>query len=163
MTTPFLFNRFYQMDNRPTFNKLFNIASEKRRDDNLLAGRVLVPDMNPDGSYKVGRNPYSPQKDYRVTSYNNVSKDYPQLPEIGERPYRAFGLFGPGTPGSVDSPDGPVETPDFVKRGQIRGIMNFVPGGVPQSPGFNYDETLKNYPKQMQGIPRGNMPVYYSN
>lgn len=150
------------MDNRSTFNKLFNIASEKRKED-LLAGRVLVPSMNPDGSYKVERNPYSSQKDYQV-NYSNVIKDYPQLPDLsGDRPYRAFGLFGPGTPGSIDSPDGPIETPDFIKRGQIRGIMNFVPGGVPQSPGFNYEETLKKYPEQMQGIPRGNMPVYSSN
>jgi hypothetical protein len=40
-------------------------------------------------------------------------------------------------------------------------MMNFIPGGIPASPGFNYEETLKEYPEYMKGINQGNMPVYY--
>ena len=94
-----------------------------------------------------------------VTS--NTIKDYPELPDVGTS-YRAFGRFGPGTPTLVGDPSSPLEAPSFIDRGQIRSTMMFVPGGVKASPGFNYDASLKEYPEQMKGIKRGNMPVYYS-
>ena len=125
----------------------------------LLAANVLVPDMNPDGSFKV-----APPTKYRPeASVNtfNVHKNYPQLPDVGT-PYRAFGKFGSGTPSVIGDSSNPLTTPAFLDRGLIRGMMNFVPGGIPASPGFNYDETLRNYPEQMKGVKRGNMPVYYS-
>ena len=37
--------------------------------------------------------------------------------------------------------------------------MDFIPGGIPASEGFDYDKTLKNYPDVML-IQRGNMPVF---
>jgi hypothetical protein len=103
----------------------------------LIAANVLIPDMK--------------------TGYN-VRKNYTQLPVQregdvgGSNPYRALGIFG----GLGADPT------NIIERGQIRGMMDFVPGGIPASPGFNYDETLKKYPEQMQGVPRGNMPVYGS-
>jgi hypothetical protein len=38
--------------------------------------------------------------------------------------------------------------------------MDFIPGGIPASEGFDYDKTQKNYPDLMKGIERGNMPVF---
>jgi len=125
----------------------------------LLAAEVLVPDMNSDGSFKVAPpTPYRPEAS--VNTFN-VRKDYPQLPDVGT-PYRAFGRFGSGTPSVIGDPSNPLTTPSFLDRGQIRGRMNFVPGGIPASPGFNYDASLQTYPDEMKGIKRGNMPVYYS-
>ena len=121
----------------------------------LIAANVLVPDMNPDGSFKMSENFYTKKPE---TNFYNVRKDYPQLPVQregdvgGENPYRALGIFG----GLGADPT------DTQSRGFIRGSMQFVPGGIPASPGFNYDETLKQYPEQMKGIPKGNMPVYGS-
>jgi hypothetical protein len=106
----------------------------------LIAANVLIPDIKP-GQFG-----------------GNVRKNYPQLPVQregdvgGNNPYRALGIFG----GLGADPT------DIQERGYIRGMMNFVPGGIPASPGFNFDETLKKYPEQMQGVPRGNMPVYGS-
>lgn len=106
----------------------------------LIAANVIIPDMRP------GR-------------MGNVKKDYPQLPvqregDVGgdNNPYRVIGVFG----GLGADPT------DIQERGLIRGSMHFVPGGIPASTGFNYDETLKKYPEQMQGVPRGKMPVYGS-
>lgn len=119
----------------------------------LIAANVLVPDMNPDGSFKMSKNPYT---DKPEKNFYNVRQDYPQLPVQkegdvgGENPYRALGIFG----GLGADPT------DIQERGFIRGMMQFVPGGIPASPGFNYDQTLKKYPEQMKGIPKGNMPVY---
>jgi hypothetical protein len=91
---------------------------------------------------------------------SNVKQDYPQLPERGGDPYRAFGLFGNALPA-----DSPAREYGFITegdRGPIIGMMNFVPGGIPASEGFNYEESLKKYPNEMKGILRGNMPVYHS-
>ena len=91
---------------------------------------------------------------------SNIKQDYPQLPERGGDPYRAFGLFGAALPA-----DSPAREYGFITegdRGPIRGMMNFVPGGIPASEGFNYEESLKKYPNEMKGILRGNMPVYHS-
>jgi len=125
--------------------------------ENLIAADVLVPDMNPDGSFKVAPStPYRPEPS--VNTFN-IKKDYPQLPDVGT-PYRALGRFGSGTPGTIGEPSNPLQTPAFLDRGRIRGMMDFVPGGIPAAPGFNYDATLKEYPEEMKGIKRGNMPVY---
>jgi len=90
---------------------------------------------------------------------SNVIKDYPQLPKQGDTRYRAFGLFGNTLP--LDSKAREYGFNTEGERGLIRGMMNFVPGGIPASPGFNYEETLKKYPEYMKGINQGNMPVYY--
>ena len=117
----------------------------------LTAADVLVPDLNPDGSFKYVNDPFNGGK--RISG-SNVKVDYPTLPEVGQ-PYRAFGLFGPG-PRAADQgiPGG------YIDRGQIRGYMKFVPGGIPASPGFDYEATREKYPEYMQDIKRGNMPVY---
>ena len=139
-------------------NKSFNTGSSFQGPQ--IAANVLIPDMNPDGSFKIAPpNPYN-HGPSRINTFN-VNKDYPQLPERGT-PYRAFGRFGSGTPGVIGDPANPITTPAFMDRGQIRGMMNFVPGGVPASAGFNYEESLKEYPEQMKGVRKGNMPVYYS-
>ena len=138
-------------------NKAFNTGRSFQVPQ--IAADVIIPDMNADGSFKIAPpTPYSPEA--RLNTFN-VKKDYPQLPEVGT-PYRAFGRFGSGTPGVIGDPANPITTPAFLDRGQIRGMMNFVPGGIPASAGFNYQESLKEYPEQMKGIRKGNMPVYYS-
>ena len=91
---------------------------------------------------------------------SNVTQDYPQLPERGGDPYRSIDLFGATLP--ANSPAREYGFTTEGDRGPIRGMMNFVPGGIPASEGFNYDESLKKYPEYMKGILRGNMPVYHS-
>ena len=46
-----------------------------------------------------------------------------------------------------------------IERGPIRG-MEYIPGGIPASEGFDYDKSLERFPEQMKGIERGNMPVF---
>ena len=48
------------------------------------------------------------------------------------------------------------------QMGKIRGYMDFIPGGIPASQGFDYDKSLQTFPQIMQGIQRGNMPVFRS-
>ena len=88
----------------------------------------------------------------------NVIKDYPQLPKQEGTRYKAFGLFGDTLPLDSKQREFGYTTPG--DSGLIRGMMNFVPGGIPASTGFNYEESLKKYPEYMKGIPKGNMPVY---
>ena len=47
-----------------------------------------------------------------------------------------------------------------IERGPIRGFMDYIPGGIPASEGFDYDKSLERFPEQMKGIERGNMPVF---
>ena len=117
----------------------------------LLAANVIVPDMTPlEGSpYGMGNkridNPDLPDK-------------FPQYGEDAfflDRPnsgmpagYKAVGSFGE------------FKTEKERQGGMIRGYMDFVPGGIPAAEGFNYDASLKAFPQQMQGVPRGNMPAY---
>ena len=108
-----------------------------------IAADVLIPDP---------RNKYGAYA-------GNIRQDYPQLPEKGV-PYHAVGAFGNVLPS--DSPMRKYGYTTEGDRGIIRGQMNFVPGGIPASEGFNYEESLKKYPNEMKGIPRGNMPVYYA-
>ena len=105
----------------------------------LIAADVLVPSMKPG-------------------EYGNVNQNFPQLPERGVK-YRAFGNFGSLLP--EGSPGRQMGFPTEIQRGLIRGEMNFVPGGIPANPNFNYEETLKQFPEQMKGIKQGYMPVYY--
>jgi hypothetical protein len=112
----------------------------------LIAATVAAPDMNPDGSFKRH------QDGDKV--YSNRPMDYPDVPvqspyNMGsqDNPYTAFGVFG-------------LDPADTIDRGQIRGRMQFIPGGIPASPGFNYEQTLKQYPEQMQGVKKGDMPIY---
>ena len=130
----------------------------------LLAAAVNVPNMQ--------------------SGYNHLV-DYPELPEtfphsfIGgpqkgtKARYKAVGEFGEFKDAEEAAKykeegmyDG-VQYGGFSPRsqGMIRGFMDFVPGGIPASEGFNYDATVKKYsqpgfPNIMEGIPRGNMPVY---
>ena len=106
-----------------------------------IAADVLIPD---------------PAQEYGT----NLKKNYPQLPKVEDKPYRAFGLFGNTLPS--DSKQREYGSITEGERGLIRGMMNFVPGGIPASAGFNYEESLKKYPEHMKGIPKGNMPVYHT-
>jgi hypothetical protein len=125
-------------------NKSFNTGSSFQGPQ--IAANVLIPDMNPDGSFKIAPpNPYNPGPSSLNTF--NVNKDYPQLPERGT-PYRAFGRFGSGTPGVIGDPANPITTPAFMDRGQ-----NFVNDEFCSRRsssfcvGFNYEESLKEYPR----------------
>jgi hypothetical protein len=154
-----MFNRAFQGINGGFIGNVAGMQNSFLDRPDLIAADVLIPDINPDGTFKIRPpSPYNPTPDVNTS---NIRKNYPQLPDVGV-PYRAFGTFGPGTPGVINDASGPIKTPAFIDRGSIRGMMNFVPGGIPASPGFNYDATLKNYPEEMKGIKRGKMPVYYS-
>ena len=109
-----------------------------------IAADVLIPD---------------PKSTYGAYGAN-IKQNYPQLPERESGPYRVIGAFGNPLP--TDSPSREYGFTTEGNRGPIRGQMIFVPGGIPASEGFNYEESLKKYPREMEGIQRGNMPVYYS-
>ena len=132
----------------------------------LLAANVIVPDMTPlEGSpYGMGNkridNPDLPDK-------------FPQYGEDAfflDRPnsgmpagYKAVGSFGEfKTEKERQDALNDEYRPRYSPRqgGMIRGYMDFVPGGIPAAEGFNYDASLKAFPQQMQGVPRGNMPAY---
>ena len=109
----------------------------------LLAANVLVPDM--ETGFK-----------------KNV--DYPQLPETfpgGQKAkYRAVGEFG-----QFENEEQAQQAAEYGRispnqMGKIRGYMDFIPGGIPASQGFDYDKSLQTFPQLMQGIQRGNMPVF---
>ena len=110
---------------------------------NLIAAAVSVPDLQ--------------------TGFNKPV-DYPQLPETfpdGQKAnYRPIGNFGQFKDEKEEKMyrDAGFDSP--ILRDRIRGFMEFIPGGIPDSEGFDYDKTLKNYPNIMKGIERGNMPVY---
>ena len=110
---------------------------------NLIAANVMIPDMK---------------------THFNVPKDYPQLPETfpdGQKAnYNVIGNFGQFKDEEEEKmyKDAGFDSP--ILRDRIRGFMEFIPGGIPASEGFDYDKTLKNYPNIMKGIERGNMPVY---
>ena len=138
----------------------------------LIAANVIIPNMNPteDSPYGMG---------YKVIDNPDLPDNFPQFGEDAfflDKPrsglpvkYKAVGSFGEfkteqerqdalnaefyGTPRPRYSPR---------KAGMIRGYMDFVPGGIPASEGFNYDATLETYPEIMKGIQRGNMPAYRS-
>jgi hypothetical protein len=123
-------------------------------EDTLIAADVLTPDLNSDGSFKLIKG-YQPGE--MRPKLGNITVDYPQLPDRRE-PYRALGVFG--SKSSPANPVGDLPAGYTINRGRLRGYMEFVPGGVPAAPGFNYDAYLKEYPEQMRGIKRGYMPVY---
>ena len=110
---------------------------------NLIAANVMVPNME---------------------THFNVKKDYPELPETfpdGQKAkYKALGNFGQFKDAEEEKmyKDAGFDSP--ILRDRIRGFMEFIPGGIPASEGFDYDKTQKNYPDIMKGIERGNMPVY---
>jgi hypothetical protein len=109
----------------------------------LLAAAVSVPDIQ--------------------TGFNK-RVDYPQLPETfpeGQKAdYRAVGNFGQFKDAEEEEMYKQAGFASPIVKDRIRGYMDFMPGGIPASEGFDYDKTLKNYPDLMQGIQRGNMPVY---
>ncbi len=107
-----------------------------------IAADVLVPDMKTGFNKKI---------------------DYPQLPETfgGQKAkYRAVGEFGQfeNDEQAQQSAEYGMLSPN--QRGKIRGYMDFIPGGIPASEGFDYDKSLQTFPQIMQGIPEGNMPVF---
>ena len=113
---------------------------------NLLAANVNVPDMQNPGFNKM--------------------VDYPELPETfpdGQKAtYKAVGEFGQFKDEEEAKKFAEYGFSSPYKQDIIRGFMDFIPGGIPASEGFDYDKTLKNYPEQMKGIQRGNMPVFRS-
>ena len=78
----------------------------------------------------------------------NQAIDHPEIPgDINNAdPYRLLGHF------DIDGQE--------TSRGMIRGMMDFKPGGITAIEGFNRQKTMDEYPRQMEGIPQGNMPVY---
>ena len=110
---------------------------------NLIAANVNVPDME--------------------TGFNKMV-DYPELPETfpgGQKAkYQAVGNFGQFKDEEQEKiyKEAGLDSP--IVKDRIRGYMDFIPGGIPASEGFDYDKTLKNYPDLMEGIERGNMPVF---
>ena len=109
----------------------------------LLAAAVSVPDLQ--------------------TGFNKPV-DYPQLPETfpgGQKAnYRVIGNFGQFKDAEEEKRYKEAGFDSPIVKDRIRGYMDFIPGGIPASEGFDYDKTLKNYPDVMQGIQRGNMPVF---
>ena len=117
----------------------------------LIAAEVSVPDME--------------------TQFNK-SVDYPELPDTfpkgnypfdlegREAKYRAVGSFGEFKDEKERKMYEGMGISSPMERGLIRGYMDFIPGGIPASEGFDYDKTKKNYPDIMKDIERGNMPVY---
>jgi len=115
---------------------------------NLIAANVNVPDMK--------------------TGFNKMV-DYPELPETfpSDSPlsgrkanYQAVGNFGQFKDEEQEKiyKEAGLDSP--IVKDRIRGYMDFIPGGIPASEGFDYDKTQKNYPDLMKGIERGNMPVF---
>jgi len=110
---------------------------------NLIAANVNVPDME--------------------TGFNKMV-DYPELPETfpsGQKAkYQAVGNFGQFKDAEQEKiyKEAGLDSP--IVKDRIRGYMEFIPGGIPASEGFDYDKTLKNYPNLMENIERGNMPVF---
>ena len=110
---------------------------------NLIAADVTVPDME--------------------TGFNR-RVDYPELPETfpgGQKAdYRAVGNFGQFKDAEQEKMYKEAGLDSPIVKDRIRGYMEFIPGGIPASEGFDYDKTLKNYPNLMENIERGNMPVF---
>ena len=109
----------------------------------LIAADVSVPDMETQFNKRV---------------------DYPELPETfpdGQKArYRAVGSFGEFKDEKERKMYEGMGISSPMERGLIRGYMDFIPGGIPASEGFDYDKSLERFPEQMKGIERGNMPVY---
>ena len=139
----------------------------------LIAANVIIPNMDPteDSPYGMG---------YKVIDNPDLPDNFPQFGEDAfflDKPrsglpvkYKAVGSFGEFKTEQEkqdalnrESYSG-YPDPAYAPRraGMIRSYMDFVPGGIPASEGFNYDATLKTYPQQMQGVQRGNMPAYRS-
>ena len=114
----------------------------------LIAANVNVPDMK--------------------TGFNKMV-DYPELPETfpsnspmsgREAKYQAVGNFGQFKDEEQEKMYKEAGFDSPIVKDRIRGYMDFIPGGIPASEGFDYDKTQKNYPDLMKGIERGNMPVF---
>ena len=110
---------------------------------NLIAANVNVPDMK--------------------TGFNKMV-DYPELPETfpdgRKAKYQAVGNFGQFEDKEQEKMFKEHGFDSPIVKDRIRGYMDFIPGGIPASEGFDYDKTQKNYPDLMKGIERGNMPVF---
>ena len=109
----------------------------------LIAANVNVPDME--------------------TGFNKMV-DYPELsetfPDGRKAKYQAVGNFGQFKDEEQEKMFKEHGFDSPIIKDRIRGYMDFIPGGIPASEGFDYNKTQENYPDLMKGIERGNMPVF---
>tara|TARA_Y100000289_G_C3796335_1_gene86668 strand:- start:72 stop:485 length:414 start_codon:yes stop_codon:yes gene_type:complete len=110
-------------------------------DGTLLAAKVLVPVIGDDN--KFGMN-------------DRVEMDVPGV--ASDATVSPIGLFGDPL-----APDHPAAKHGFTHQGESnpqRGVMNFVPGGIPAPAGYNMDASREKYPTYFDGVNPGNVPAF---
>ena len=118
---------------------------------NLLAANVTVPDMETQFNKRV---------DYPELPETFPKGNYPFDLEGKEAKYKAVGSFGQFKDEKEAEMYKKAGMSSPIERSPIRGFMDYIPGGIPASEGFDYDKSLEKFPEQMKGIQRGNMPVF---
>jgi len=110
-------------------------------DGTLLAAKVLVPVIGDDS--KFGMN-------------DRVDMDIPGV--ASDATVSPIGLFG--NPLADDHPAAEWGFTHQGKAGPQRGIMNFVPGGIPAPSGYNMEASMNEYPTYFDGVNPGNVPAF---